>query len=79
MNLGALLHRRGHLHEAISIYRRYLVLEPGELEVRCNLANALMDAGQSDAALAECDAALLISPDNPFLLANQGGVFCGLE
>jgi len=77
-NLGALLHRRGHLHEAIHIYRHCLNLMPGDLEVRCNLANALMDAGKSDEALAECDVALSISPDNPFLLANQGGVLCGL-
>ncbi|MDH3510443.1 MAG: putative 2OG-Fe(II) oxygenase [Gammaproteobacteria bacterium] len=78
-NLGALLHRRGHLQEAISMYRRCLDLQCDDLEVRCNLANALMDAGKGDEALAECDAALSVSPDDPFLLANQGGVLCGLE
>ena len=78
-NLGALLHRRGHLHEAISVYRHCLNVESGDLEVRCNLANALMDAGKSDEALSECDAALLIFPDDPFLLANQGAVLCGLR
>jgi uncharacterized protein (TIGR02466 family) len=78
-NLGALSQRRGRLAEAIELHRRYLELEPTDLEVRCNLANALMDAGCGEEALAECDRTLAISPGHPKVLATQGAVFCGLE
>ena len=78
-NLGALLQRRGHVAEAIDMYRRCLEIDAGDLEVRCNLASALLEVGRGEDALAECDEALAMSADNPMLLAVQGGVLCGLE
>jgi tetratricopeptide (TPR) repeat protein len=78
-NLGAILQRRGHLGEAAEHYAAYLDLEPDDLEVRCNLANALMEAGHGDRALVEIDEALARSPGHPLLLANKGAVLCGLD
>jgi uncharacterized protein (TIGR02466 family) len=77
-NLGAVLQRRGHLEEAAKQYTAYLDLEPEDLEVRCNLVNALMESGDGDRALVEVDAALLSTPGHPLVLANKGAVLCGL-
>jgi len=76
-NLGALLQHRGHVAEAIDCYRRVLVLDAADLETRCNLANALGEAGRADEALAEADAALEIAPGHPILLATKGAVLVG--
>lgn len=78
-NRGALLQRRGHVMEAIEMYRRCIELEPDDLEIRCNLASAMMEAGMGDEALDQCNRALSIDPDNPLVLAAQGGVHCGLQ
>lgn len=77
-NFGALLQRRGHLHESIGMYRRCIELDPDDLEIHCNLASALVDAGLAKEALDQCDAALSVSPDNPLVLVSRGAVLCGL-
>lgn len=78
-NLGALLQYRGRLHAAVECHREVLSRQPDDLEVRCNLANTLLDAGRGDEALAECDAALELAPGHPLLLAARGAVLVTLE
>ncbi|MEQ1802644.1 MAG: putative 2OG-Fe(II) oxygenase [Gammaproteobacteria bacterium] len=77
-NLGALLQHRGHVQASIDCHRRVLELDPDDLEVRCNLATTLVEAGRGDEALAECDAALAGAPGHPGLLATRGAVLVGL-
>ena len=55
------------------------MLDPDDLDVRCNLANTLAEAGRGDEALAECDVALAAAPGCPELLATRGAVLCALE
>ena len=71
-NLGALLQRTGHLLEAVGLYRRYLKLVPDDLEVRSNLANALMDAGCGEDALSECSRALNRDPGTSAVTGESG-------
>jgi Flp pilus assembly protein TadD len=78
-NLGAVLQYRGHLAEAEALYREYLALDPADGEIRCNLITTLLDAGQGDAALAECDAGAAVAPDDPALAAARGAVLVALE
>ncbi len=77
-NLGAVLQYRGHLMAAADCYRELLAIDPSDLEVRCNLANVLVDAGCGDEALAECATALGHVPGHPLLLAARGAVLCTL-
>jgi tetratricopeptide (TPR) repeat protein len=77
-NLGALLQYRGHIRECIDWHRQALELDESDVEVACNLAKALVEASQGEAALAACDAALDISPGDPLVLAARGAVLCDL-
>lgn len=78
-NLGALLQHRGLLGEAMDIHRRYLALEPNDIEVHCNLANSLADAGDGPGALVHIDTLLERIPNEPMLLATRGAVLCSME
>jgi uncharacterized protein (TIGR02466 family) len=78
-NLGALLQHRGLLAEAVQMHRRYLELVPDDIEVQCNLANALADLGDGDGALAHLDAMIGQHPGDPLLLATRGAVLCSMD
>lgn len=73
-NFGALQQQRGHLHEAIRIYREVLSQDAGEIEVRCNLAKALADSGDITAALHEADSAIDLADGQRGSLATRGAV-----
>lgn len=73
-NLGALLQHRGHLQAACELYREVLTQDPDDMEVRCNLAQALADTGEASAALAEASTALQRSGEHPTALATVGAV-----
>jgi uncharacterized protein (TIGR02466 family) len=68
-NKGALLHFRGHAKEAIDIYREALSLAPDDIEIRCNLAKALADAGDTTTALRECELAIKSSDEHPLAIS----------
>jgi Flp pilus assembly protein TadD len=78
-NLGAVLQYRGHLAEAEACYREYLAADPADSEIRCNLVSTLLDAGQGDLALAECDAAAVDLPGDPAIEAARGAVLLALQ
>ena len=78
-NLGALLQYRGHIHEAIGCHEQALALDGDDVEVRCNLAKALSEAGRGVDALALCDVGLDAAPAHPLLLAARGAVCCDIE
>ncbi len=78
-NFGALLQYRGHLTEAIDRYRQVLDRDPDEIGVRCNLAKALADCGQFDAALAEADDAVNRADGLQGSLATRGAVLIDAE
>lgn len=73
-HLAALLQHRGHLHEAISLYREVLEQDASEVEIRGNLAKALADSGQHDAALQEADTAVQLADGARGSLAVRGAV-----
>lgn len=50
--LGAVLHMRGHVAAAVGEYRLALAQTPQDLDLRCNLAHALLEAGRGEEALA---------------------------
>jgi uncharacterized protein (TIGR02466 family) len=77
-NLGAVLQYRGHLVEAEGLYREYLVIAPGDGEVRCNLVSLLLDVGRGEAALAECDAAAAACGGDPAIEAARGAALLAL-
>jgi uncharacterized protein (TIGR02466 family) len=78
-NLGALLQHRGHILSAIACYQKLLSNSPDDIEVRCNLAKAQADAGQTDAALDSCDAAISLTESHPYTLATKGAVLTDFE
>jgi tetratricopeptide (TPR) repeat protein len=78
-NLGALLQFRGRVTEAIPYHRRALQLNPGDVEVLCNLAKALADAGQLDESLETCNEALEISNQHPYVNTATGAILCDAE
>ncbi len=78
-NLGALLQYRGHVAEAIRYHQAVLAAAADDVEVRCNLAKALVDAGRGEDALACCDDGLDVAPAHPALLAARGAVLCDLR
>ncbi len=78
-NLGALMQHRGHVRTAIECYEALLEQQPDDVDVRCNLAKALVDAGSTDAALAACDLAIAASKSHPFALATKGAILTDLE
>ncbi|MFM7625540.1 MAG: 2OG-Fe(II) oxygenase family protein [Gammaproteobacteria bacterium] len=51
MLLGAVLHMRGHVTAGIAEYDSVLARRPQDLDLRCNLAHALLEAGRGDAGL----------------------------
>jgi tetratricopeptide (TPR) repeat protein len=50
--LGAVLHMRGHTAAGIAEYDAVLARRPQDLDLRCNLAHALLEAGRGEAGLA---------------------------
>ena len=78
-NLGAILHHRGHMQKAIECYTKLLELDSNDLEVRCNLAKAYVDANNSQAAIKHCDIALGNSQSHPIALATKGAVLLELS
>ena len=66
--------RNGHLTEAIARYRRLLVQRPREVRLLANLASALRQAGDPEAALAYIDAALRLDSAAPELWFNYGNL-----
>ena len=79
INLGAVLQFRGHILEAVELYRHALEIDSDDLEVRCNLAKALVDAGQGEEALADGETAASASGGHPLALATHGAVLCDLK
>ncbi|UCC56051.1 MAG: PA2778 family cysteine peptidase [Gammaproteobacteria bacterium] len=64
--LGNSYYTQGKLQRAEMQYRRLLAIQPSNAAARNNLAQVLADRGCSDAAFAEVDAALDITPqDSP--------------
>lgn len=49
--LGAVLHMRGHTAAGIAEYDAVLTRQPQDLDLRCNLAHALLEAGRGEAGL----------------------------
>lgn len=78
-NLGALLQYRGHLAAAIDCHQRVLELTPDDLQVCCNLANTLADAGRGEEALTVIDTALARVPGHPYLLAARGAALISMH
>ncbi|MEE4185553.1 MAG: putative 2OG-Fe(II) oxygenase [Gammaproteobacteria bacterium] len=73
-NLGALLQHRGHVREAVDLYREVLAQDSDEFEVRCNLIKALADTGDIDTALREAEAAVAAAGGARGTLAAKGAV-----
>jgi tetratricopeptide (TPR) repeat protein len=63
--LGVLAHQLGNHRQAIELIDRAVALRPGTAVYRANLAEIHRTAGQFDAAVAHCRAALELAPDNP--------------
>jgi tetratricopeptide (TPR) repeat protein len=66
--LGIMAQRDGRAGVAIDRYRRALALSPGLVDAQSNLANALVEDGQVEAAFAVAESVLAIRPDHPHML-----------
>lgn len=75
--LGAVLHMRGHTAAGIAEYDGVLVRRPQDLDLRCNLAHALLEAGRGDAGLA-CLRGAPGRSDHPQLRAAEGALLHAL-
>lgn len=76
-SLGAVLHMRGHHAAAIAHYRQVLSREPQDLDLRCNLAQALLESGRGEEALA-CLRDPSSRQGHPQLRAAEGALLHGL-
>jgi tetratricopeptide (TPR) repeat protein len=74
---GAVLHMRGHTTAGITEYEAVLARRPQDLDLRCNLAHALLEAGRGDAGLA-CLRATPGRGDHPQLRAAEGALLHAL-
>lgn len=64
---------------AVSAYRRVVALFPAVWEVHNNLANLLLDMGQTAEGLESAQAALALRPDDPLVNANVGRALLKLD
>ncbi|MFN5012182.1 MAG: putative 2OG-Fe(II) oxygenase [Gammaproteobacteria bacterium] len=74
---GAVLHMRGHTTAGIAEYDTVLARRPQDLDLRCNLAHALLEAGRGEAGLT----GLRATPgrgDHPQLRAAEGALLHAL-
>lgn len=78
-NLGALLQHRGHVVEAIAIYREVLAQDPDAIEVHGNLVKALADAGEVGTAIAAAERAVERTGATRGTLAALGAVLVDAE
>lgn len=74
---GAVLHMRGHTTAGITEYEAVLARRPQDLDLRCNLAHALLEAGRGEAGLA-CLRATPGRGDHPQLRAAEGALLHAL-
>jgi len=74
INKGALLQFRGHATAASELYQVVLDNDPEDLEVQCNLAKSLADAGNTGDALNEIDKALSASDNHPFIRSIKASI-----
>jgi Flp pilus assembly protein TadD len=70
--LGAFLRAERRHEEAVSIYRKIVLLEPDRADWKFNLALALEGLGQKEEAFASYQAGLAIEPDRAEAYANVG-------
>jgi tetratricopeptide (TPR) repeat protein len=69
--LGVAAQKAGQADLAIIHYRRTLALEPSLIDAQANLANALIEDGQVEAAFAAAESVLARRPDHPHMLWTQ--------
>jgi tetratricopeptide (TPR) repeat protein len=74
---GAVLHMRGHTTAGIAEYDTVLARRPQDLDLRCNLAHALLEAGRGEAGLT-CLRATPGRGDHPQLRAAEGALLHAL-
>jgi hypothetical protein len=60
--IGAARHSQGHLEDADALYRRALILDPGEMETAVNRAAVLNDLGRSGSLTQAIERAMAIEP-----------------
>lgn len=65
--LGIIAQKDGRADIAIGHYRRVLALSPGLVDAQANLANALIEDGQVEAAFAVAESVLAVRPDHPHM------------
>lgn len=68
--LGVVNSARGHANDALTAYRKALVIAPNDHNIRFNLGNTLGSIGQTKEALIHYRDALRISPKNIQVLRN---------
>lgn len=71
--LGAALHAKGQLVEAMTSYRRAIKLQPKFVDSHYLLGNALQETGALHEAIASYRQALALQPDMPEALGDLGG------
>ena len=74
-NLGNALAKRGKLDNAISEYKRALILKPHYPEAHNNLGSVYTIKGKLDEAIAEIEQALAINPNYAMAHNNRGNVY----
>ena len=72
LNQAARYHQAGNLTEAVVLYQQALSLNPNIPEALSNLALALKELRQPDAAIARYQQALVLKPNAPEILSNLG-------
>jgi tetratricopeptide (TPR) repeat protein len=71
-NLGATLHEKGEMDEAISHFQKALQINPDHAQAHNNLGNALREKGNVDEAITHYQKALKIIPDDASVHFNFG-------
>ena len=79
VNLGALLRTQGRIREASEHYHRWLERFPGNLSLRLNGLNCLLDGGDFHTCQRWLEEGLQHFPNHPQLLHNLAKTLIGLE
>ncbi|MFH1860309.1 MAG: DUF2723 domain-containing protein [bacterium] len=74
-NCGIFYARYQQLEKAISVYRKAIKINPGDVTFCVNLARAYLAMGRIDEAIKGFKQALLISPDNAGLHNDLGSIY----
>ena len=77
--MGLIAAQSGHPQAAVELIGRAIAIDPSVADAHSNLAKALNDLKQYEAAIASCEAAIALAPNSDAAYVNRGDALAGLQ